>query len=133
MSIQAGLWFFDGRPVDEGSLFRVADAITEYEADGSSRYLLGSVGMIYRPFHTTTESRLATQPHVSRCGNVVMWDGRLDNREELICELAGDLVNKTDVGIVGEAYDRWGTECFRKFLGDWALSIWQPAEKTLIL
>jgi len=63
-----------------------------------------------------------------------MLDGRLDNREDLINELGNDLRSKnTDVEIAAAAYERWGTDCLRKFIGEWALSLWDPADKNLIL
>ncbi|SRR6266566_2961916 len=134
MSVQSGLWFFDGRPVDNDFLLRARDAFADFKRDGISDFVHGPISMIYSPFHTTKESRLERQPCVSSRGFVVMWDGRLDNREELIVELGDHLTsNQTDVDIVVEAYGRWGTDCFSKFKGDWALSIWHPIEKSLIL
>ena len=39
-----------------------------------------------------------------------MWDGRLDNREELMADLGFNLKSGvTDVAIVGAAFDRWET------------------------
>jgi len=62
------------------------------------------------------------------------WDGRLDNRDDLISQLRrsrndGD----TDVAIVAAAFDLWGTDSFAKLIGDWALSVWDPSERELIL
>jgi asparagine synthase (glutamine-hydrolysing) len=34
---------------------------------------------------------------------------------------------------VSAAYQKWGEKCFCKLLGDWALSIWNPLENSLIL
>ena len=31
------------------------------------------------------------------------------------------------------AYEKWGTNCFAKLIGDWALSIWNPLGRSLIL
>jgi asparagine synthase (glutamine-hydrolysing) len=62
-----------------------------------------------------------------------MWDGRLDNREGLICE-SGDRLTagSTDVSIAAAAYERWGSDCFAKLIGDWALSLWTPGDRSLI-
>jgi asparagine synthase (glutamine-hydrolysing) len=74
------------------------------------------------------------QPVVSPAGFVVTWDGRLDNRDDLLRELGGPLApDSPDVSLVSEAYGRWGTHCFRKLIGDWAVSIWDPREHSLIL
>ena len=101
--------------------------------DGESLYCEGPAALIYRPFHTTRESRREEQPYVSRRGFVVTWDGRLDNREDLLAEFRGDLDRSaTDVSIVASAFDRWEIDSFRRIVGDWALTIWRPEEKELI-
>ena len=64
----------------------------------------------------------------------ITWDGRLDNRAELISELRDSLtIDSTDVAIVATAYEKWGANCFAKLIGDWALSIWNPGNRSLIL
>ncbi|MGA7291189.1 MAG: asparagine synthase-related protein, partial [Terriglobales bacterium] len=65
---------------------------------------------------------------------VITWDGRLDNRADLISELRDSLtVNSTDVAIVAAAYEKWGANCLGKLIGDWALSIWNPRERSVLL
>lgn len=134
MSVQAGIWNLDGEPVNGESLTRISQSIVEYGPDGENTYLDGPVGMLYRPFHTTLESHIERQPHVSASGRVLTWDGRLDNRDELIAQLWKDATDDlTDVAIVAAAFDRWATDCFAKLVGDWALSIWNSRKKELIL
>ena len=66
-------------------------------------------------------------------GFILTWDGRLDNRDELIAELRSELeANPTDVAIVAAAFDRWETDCFRRIVGDWAVSIWKPEQRELL-
>jgi len=37
-----------------------------------------------------------------------MWDGRLDNRNELIAQLCNDMTDdQSDVAIVAAAFDSW--------------------------
>src|SRR5262249_33632061 len=93
------------------------------------------VTAIYHHFHTTKESRREMQPHVSpSSGAVIMWDGRLDNRKELIKELRNGLTPEcTDVAIAAAAYDTWAGKCFGRLLGDWSLSIWNPNRHSLLL
>jgi asparagine synthase (glutamine-hydrolysing) len=134
MSVQAGVWNLDGSQLDEEFLGGISKAIADYGPDGEFSHFSGSLGMIYRPFHTTAESRLECQPHHSARENILTWDGRLDNRNELMADLASDLgPNHTDVGIVAAAFDRWETECFSKLIGEWALSVWQPHRKRVVL
>ena len=134
MSIQAGIWNFDGERPDGRLLERVGETTRQHGPDGKSLYVNGSLGMLYRPFHTTKESLLERQPHVSMRNNVVTWDGRLDNREELLQQLQEYLKgDHTDVAIVAAAYDKWGTGCLPKLLGDWAVVIWDHNDRVLIL
>ena len=133
MSAQAGIYNFDQSPVDPILLQRMADAIAPYGPDGACQCVRGSLGMVYRAFHTTRESRFETQPYTSRRGHVMTWDGRLDNREELIQLLGHDLtLERTDVAIAADAFDQWGTNGFRRLIGDWAVSIWRPQQHEVI-
>jgi asparagine synthase (glutamine-hydrolysing) len=133
MSAQAGIWNIHGRPIHDAFLAKLSLAIEQYGSDGGNTQIDGSIGMVYRPFHTTLESRLEHQPYVSRHG-IMTWDGRLDNREDLMRELLDDLGGEqTDVGIVMAAYEKWGMDCFRRLIGDWALSVWNSNERTLFL
>src|SRR5713226_7356324 len=115
MSVQAGILNFDGRPVDQAFLAKLTVAMEQYGPDGGNTYLDGPLGMAYRAFHTTLESRLERQPHKNAQGIVITWDGRLDNRDDLIPEVWEELTDeRTDVAIVTAAYEKWGTDCFRK-------------------
>lgn len=133
MSVQAGVWNFDGRKADRELLEKFSTVLREHGPDGESLYCEGSAALIYRPFHTTHESRREKQPYVSRRGFVITWDGRLDNRAELVEEFRGDLDRTTaDISMVASAFDRWEGDSFRRIVGDWAVTIWRPEERELI-
>ncbi|HXA76819.1 MAG TPA: asparagine synthase-related protein [Candidatus Acidoferrales bacterium] len=105
-----------------------------YGPDGQTSFSEGGLDLLYHAFHTTRESRLETQPHMTTSGAMLIWDGRLDNRVELIGSLGGSVsMGATDVSIVAAAYERSGTGCFAKLIGDWALSIWNPKHRSLVL
>jgi len=134
MSVQFGKWSFDGMPPLPDLLERVNTLLAPYGPDSSDSCRKDGATVLYRAFHTTKESRREKQPHVSASGAIVSWDGRLDNRSELIHELGNSVSSDSaDVSIVAAAYDRCGTDCFAKLIGDWALSIWNPREPSLIL
>lgn len=133
MSVQAGIWNFDGRPVDHKLLADISEALKRQGPDGESCHVDGSVALLYRPFHTTAESRREKQPYFSHRGFILTWDGRLDNREELIPEMRNELeADPTDAAIVAAAFDRWETDCFCRIVGDWAVSIWKPEQHELL-
>jgi asparagine synthase (glutamine-hydrolysing) len=134
MSVQFGRWNFEGQPPVPDYIERVNAALAPYSPDSNESYSKGGVRILYRVFHTTKESRREKQPHVLSSGAVITWDGRLDNRAELIEELRNVLAfDSTEVAIVAAAYERWGADCFAKLIGDWALSIWNPGNRSLIL
>jgi asparagine synthase (glutamine-hydrolysing) len=134
MSVQYGRWDFEGQPPASDYIEKVSAALAPYGPDSNESYSEGGVRILYRAFHTTKESRREQQPHVSSSGAVIIWDGRLDNRADLIEELRDVLAfDSTDVTIVAAAYERWGANCFAKLIGDWALSIWNAGNRSLIL
>jgi asparagine synthase (glutamine-hydrolysing) len=64
---------------------------------------------------------------------IIVWDGRLDNREELLRDLQlRQSTESTDAAIVLAAYQRWGTDSFAKLIGDWALTIVDPCDRSAI-
>src|SRR6185503_10788203 len=65
---------------------------------------------------------------------VIEWDGRLDNRTELISQLRDSVDHSsTDIDIVMASYFRWGIDFLPHLIGDFALSFWEPSTRTLIL
>lgn len=134
MSAQFGRWNFEGEPPTPEYIEKVSVTLAPYGPDSDESYSNGGIRILYRAFHTTKESRRETQPHVSPSEPVITWDGRLDNRTELLSELRGSLTSdSTDLVIVGTAFEKWGTNCFAKLIGDWALSIWNHGNRSLIL
>src|SRR5579864_2316326 len=134
MSLQFGKWKFDGKPIKPDELEEVRRVLAPFAPDGEGYICDGSFAVLYRAFHTTEESRKEKQPCVLTSGTIITWDGRLDNREELISDLGNALPNDVaDVEIVASAYDRWQAKAFAKLLGDWALSVWDAKNRSLIL
>ena len=134
MSVLAGIWHFDGRPVDHALLQGYSNSLAKYAPDGEDMFLDGAVGMLYRTYHRTSDSRLERQPHISAKGRVITWEGRLDNREDLAILLTErPSTMTTDIDVVAAAFDRWGTECFARFIGDWAFAAWNPGDRILTL
>ena len=134
MSVQFGRWNFEGQPPAPDYIEKVSATLAPYGPDSNESYSKGGVNILYRAFHTTKESHREKQPHISPSGAVITWDGRLDNRADLISELRDSLtISSTDVAIVAAAYEKWGANCFAKLIGDWALSIWNPRDRSVLL
>src|SRR6266849_5468250 len=134
MSVQFGRWNFEGQPSAADYIEKVSATLAPYGPDSRDTYSKGGVDILYRAFQTTKESHREMQPHVSRSGAVITWDGRLDNRSDLISEMRNVLAfDSTDVAIVAAAYEKWSANCYAKLIGDWALSIWSPVNRSLLL
>jgi asparagine synthase (glutamine-hydrolysing) len=134
VSAQFGRWNVDGLPADQAYLRKAEKMLAPYGPDGGRAFIKDNVGILCRAFHTTKESRRESQPWVTASGTVLTWDGRLDNRHELVLELKNALTaTATDLAIVAAAHEAWGTKCFAKLIGDWALSVWDPRSRSVIL
>ena len=90
--------------------------------------------MAHAAFHLWTGAPSAPQPARSLSGLVIAWDGRLDNRHDLLLRLgplAGD--GAGDAALAAAAFERWGSDGLRALVGDWSLAIWDGAARTLHL
>lgn len=134
MSALAGILNFDGAPVDRRTLDRLARSLARLGPDGGGNEQKENFGVVFRAFHTDSESKSERQPFVSTRGYILTWDGRLDNRAELISQLCGYSHHSvTDVELVMAAYYKWGTDFLSRLIGDFALSLWAPATRALLL
>jgi asparagine synthase (glutamine-hydrolysing) len=128
VSTIAGILHLDGRPASRDDLARLTRSLSHRIGDTDGTWIDGAIGVFVRVLHTTEESVRERQPwHDSRL--TVAFDGRLDNRGELLRALdlpvdQGAIAG--DAAIVAGAYERWGDECashllgaFLFFVGDW--------------
>ncbi len=93
-----------------------------------------SIAMTFCAFHTTAEDHSARQP-LSFGPYVLCWDGRIDNRDELLCALGTDLHPESvaDNALVTACYEHWGDTTFSRIRGDWALALWDTRTHELTL
>ena len=133
MSIIFGLVCDEGAVVDERQLRSLAQATDRYAPDGSFIKAKGRVGMGFQPYLTHERSKLESQPWVDEFGNMIAFDGRLDNHQEL-CELleiaTGDIADSL---LVLKAFRKWSEGCFAHFTGDWSLALWSGQDRSLYL
>ena len=133
MSVQFGNWSQDGSSYDVGEDKKMLSVFAAYSPDGLTVTQAGLVTLIFGACHTTRESKREQQPAVTSNGMWVLWDGRLDNREDCTASLHLPTNDLTDLEIVCAAWDKWETDCFSRLIGDWALSVWNPRGQSLIL
>jgi len=134
MSSLGGIFNFDPQAIDERVLTTLGDSLAVHAPDGGREVCSRSVGIAYRAFHTSRESQLEAQPFISRAKQIIAWDGRLDNRKELISELRYSVeTDCTDVALVMAAYLEWGIDFLSRLIGEFSLSLWDPRERRLLL
>ncbi len=134
MSGIVGIYFLDGRPVDQGDLDRLVAILAHQGPDGAGRWHQGPVGLGHRMLWTTPESLQETLPLINKSGELVITaDARIDNREELLSlldfrSLPGEI---SDSRLILAAYEKWGKSCVRKLIGDFAFAIWDRRRQSL--
>ncbi len=128
MSAIAGILFFDNVPVESGLIEKLTTAMKSRGPDEQTHWVQGSVALGHCMLRTTPESLEEHQPLMSQDKSLVLvWDGRLDNREELQRELksAGIIPrDNSDAELVLQSYEAWGEECPQKLLGDFVFALW---------
>ena len=134
MGLQYGICNLDNAPLDPEVLAHANLLLAAYGPEKTTTYTDRHAAILHRAFSTTAESRREVNPRQLAHGALMTWDGRLDNREELLSELKGDLAPEADdAAIAASAYMRWREECFAKLVGDWILSVWDPNIRLLVL
>jgi len=79
-------------------------------------------------------NRLNTSDDCKERSCVLAWDGRLDNRNELLLLLKDSLRgDSTSAAIALAAYERWGMNGFVHLIGDWSVVIRDPANRSVVL
>jgi asparagine synthase (glutamine-hydrolysing) len=96
----------------------------------------GPVGLACQLLRVTPESEKETQPLVNSSGTVLVFDGRLDNREDLLVGLNDShrvSSSSPDPALVLIAYEAFGERLPERLVGDFALAVFDPARRRLLL
>jgi asparagine synthase (glutamine-hydrolysing) len=132
MSGIVGLWNLDGRPADAGILATMSAALAHRGPDGEGHRLDGPVGLACRHLWVTPEEVGETQPLVGRTGAILVMDGRLDNRDEILSALELPR-SASDAACVLAAYETWGEQFAERLNGELTLAIFDPRRHRLLV
>jgi asparagine synthase (glutamine-hydrolysing) len=133
MSAHAGAFFFDRRPVADAGDAVIA-GLEPIAPDGVSVDTEDGLVMAHGAFHVWAGESHWRQPQRSASGLLATWDGRLDNRDDLLLRLGQRVDDDTsDIGIALQVFERWGIEGLRFLIGDWSLAIWDGPRRMLHL
>ena len=133
MSIIFGIRRPEGSIVTERQLLDLGRKTDRWGPDGTGIRVQAHLGMGFQPYHTHRRSNLEQRPILDEVGNMVAFDGRLDNHKELCVLLDVENLDAADSWIVVAAFKRWGEECFSRLVGDWSLALWCNSNRSLYL
>ncbi|MFC1681234.1 asparagine synthase-related protein [Pseudomonadota bacterium] len=125
-----GIFNFDWSPVAQSMLAAMGAASSFRGPDGIHYRLADNAGLAHQAFHSTPESVLESQPSSYNEGRYSLAaDARIDNRDELLPQLFPHLsrlefTNIPDTDIIFAAYSKWGDNCAKNLIGDFAFVIW---------
>ncbi len=119
--------------VTEAGMQHLGSITERYGTGPSSVRVSGRLGMGFQPYASHERLTLESGPLVGPQGDMVTFDGRLDNFQELAMLLGLRSLNTSDSQIVLSAFERWGAECFSHLTGDWALVLWSRKDEVLYL
>lgn len=133
----AGILNFDHTPVDSDALGRMTRAMNILGQDWRYTWTEGEIGLGCAIIGDTSRENYASLPyHHPNERWVINFDGRIDNRQELLSVLKSQpVVNRPPISnekIVLAAYEKWGQECPKHLIGDFAFAIWDRKNHTLI-
>ncbi len=126
MSGISGLVLLDGSPVTPAALDAMVAATPHIGPDGLDSWMSGPAGMIRFHHATTPEAVGEIQPfRHPQSGSTICFDGRIDNRAELLALLDRKTDSpEPDCAIVLALFDRFGDAFLDHLVGDYAFAIW---------
>lgn len=127
----------DGRPAEAATLDRLVQPIRHRAVDGVKTWCQGSAALAHLHLQSTPTSCNEVQPAGCPPGLAISFDGRLDNREELIDELpettVDGLQSLSDAGCALAAYREFGESFASHLKGDFAIAIVNSTQQKLLL
>jgi asparagine synthase (glutamine-hydrolysing) len=130
MSALLALYHRDGAPVPPALAERLFAALDPRGPDGRDLRLAGDLALGHQHRWTTPEEVDERQPlRDDEAGVDLAFDGRLDNRDELLAALGDGAFGEahsrppSDAALVLAAFRRWGEGCFARLLGPFAAVI----------
>lgn len=110
-------------------------ALKFYGPDGRNHWLDDTVGLGWQKMIVTPQSRWEQLPRYDPVYRLAITaDLWLDNREDLSAILdvpPSARAEVTDSELILRAYRKWGSECAKHLLGDFAFVIWDSEKRTL--
>ena len=135
MSGVCGIVRLDGRMADAAELTALLARLEARGPDGSRIAATGPAALGCAVLATTPEALFEQLPlEHGETGCLITADARLDNRAALIAALGLAETRRVigDGELILRAYLKWGVDCPRHLLGDFAFALWDPRHSRLL-
>jgi asparagine synthase (glutamine-hydrolysing) len=127
MSGIAGILRFDGRSVERHMLERMLQPLSARGPHGRESYVDSSAGLGHTLLEPSVEKSRQVIPLFHADQQLILtFDGRLDNRTELLDLLKSEPREhsyENDAGLILAAYEKWGEACPKHLLGDFSFAL----------
>ncbi|MCF6311094.1 MAG: asparagine synthase (glutamine-hydrolyzing) [Verrucomicrobiales bacterium] len=137
MSAIAGILIRNGSPPPSPILSQMLEVVAHRGPDGRGQWTDRVVALGHLSLVTVPEAENERQPlHDEQAKLSITFDGRIDNRDELLTILKGQArlsSGMSDAQITLKAYQHWGENCANHLLGDFAFAIWDSRKQQLFL
>lgn len=122
---------------DEELIGKMVAATRHRGPDGEGSFARDGISLGHNRLAIIDLSSAAAQPMRSRDERyVIVFNGEIYNYRELRAELiakTGPFQTQSDTEVILRAYEAWGSECFERLNGIFALAIWDGERKELVL
>lgn len=134
MSFQAGIVYFDGRGIEESEAVAISGWVTSNDCESPTYMRQPGVFLAHAASRFKRRTPGETQPCLGHIGAAVTFDGRLDDRQDILLRVRTALRGDTsDAALAVAVYEMWGAEGFAHLIGDWSLAIWDAQRRTVVL
>jgi len=124
-----------GQPVDEGLLRRMASTIAHRGPDATGVYAEGTLGLAQTRLSIIGLGDEGNPPLSNEDGTVwVVFNGEIYNFRELRTVLEGRghvFRSNTDTEVIVHAYEEYGYDCVKRFIGMFAFAVWDSRKRML--
>lgn len=132
-----GVCYWDQTPIDQSHVIRARDQLLHRGPDDAGIYISHNVALAHRRLSIIDLSPLGRQPMCNEDQTVwITFNGEIYNflelREELLAR-GHHFKSHTDTEVIVHAYEEWGTACFARIDGMFALGIWDAKRDRMIL
>ena len=132
-----GIHHYGGANAHADIVRRMTQSLSHRGPDDCGLHVTGSIGLGHTRLSIIDLSAAGRQPMHSEDGRCTLsYNGEVYNFSELrnTLEAKGHRFRgKSDTEVVLRSYIEWGTDCFRRFEGMFALALWDEAQQRLLL